>query len=153
MKRNGTASFLHSREGVKQGDSIAMIAYRIEIIPLIKKLKREIPDVTQPWYADDAGALGVFAILETYFDSLTCHSPGQEYHPEPIKSVLIVRPENLETVKLFRACHGFRLCRGSRYLGGYIGHNKSKHDWMRERTLTWEKNISTISKTARKCPQ
>ena len=47
--RNGTASFLHSKEGVTQGDPLAMIAYRIGILPLIKNLKREIPDVTQPW--------------------------------------------------------------------------------------------------------
>ena len=48
--------------------------------------------------------------------------------------------------------HGFRVCTGARYFGGYIGDNNSKHDWLRERTLTWEKNINTISKTAGKYP-
>ena len=42
---NGTTSFLHSKEGVTQGDPLSMIAYRICILPLIKNLKREIPDV------------------------------------------------------------------------------------------------------------
>ena len=42
---------------------------------------------------------------------------------------------------------------GARYLGGYIGDDKYKHDWLRERTLTWEKNINTIRKTAGKYPQ
>ena len=42
---------------------------------------------------------------------------------------------------------------GARYLGGYIGDDESKSDWLRERTLTWEKNINTISKTAGKYPQ
>ena len=46
--RNGTASFLHSKESVTQGDPLAMIAYSISITPLIKNLKREIPDITQP---------------------------------------------------------------------------------------------------------
>ena len=59
---NGTASILHSKEG---------IAYGMGILPLIKNIKRAIPDVTQPWYADDSGDLGTFARLETYFDSLT----------------------------------------------------------------------------------
>ena len=54
---NGVASFLHSSEGVTKGDPLAMIAHGIVIPPLIKNLKREIPDITQPWYADDAGAL------------------------------------------------------------------------------------------------
>ena len=73
---NGTASILHRREGVTQGDPLAMIAYGIRILPLIKNIKREIPDATQPWYADDAGALGMFARIETYFDSLTLQAPG-----------------------------------------------------------------------------
>ena len=48
-----------------------MIAYGIGILPLIKNPKRAIPDVTQPWYTDDAGDLGTFARLDTYFDLLT----------------------------------------------------------------------------------
>ena len=49
-----------------QGDPLAIIDYGIYILPLIKNLKWVIPDVTKPWYADDAGALGKFAKLETY---------------------------------------------------------------------------------------
>ena len=36
---NGTASFMHSKEGVPQGGPIAMIAYGIGILPHIKNLK------------------------------------------------------------------------------------------------------------------
>ena len=153
QNRNGTASILHSIEGVTQGDTLAMIAYGIGILPLIKNLKPAIPDVTQPWYADDAGALGAFARLETYRDSLTRQDPGRGYHPNLTKSVLIVRPENPEAGKVFRARHGYRVCTGTRYLGGYIGEDESKLDWLRERTLTWEKNINMISKNAGKYSQ
>ena len=45
------------------------------------------------------------------------------------------------------------MCTGTHYLGGYTGDDESKSDWMRERTLRWEKNINTISKTAGKYPQ
>ena len=51
------------------------------------------------------------------------------------------------------ARHGFRVCTGAHYLGGYIGDDESKHDWLKERTLTWEKNINTISEIAGKYPQ
>ena len=68
---NGAASILHSREVVTKGDPLAMIAYRIGILPLIKNLKQEIPDVTHPSYADAAGTIGKFTRLETYFDFLT----------------------------------------------------------------------------------
>ena len=130
-----------------------MIAYGIGILPLIKNLKQEIPDITQPWYADDNGALDKLARLETYFDSLTHHSPGQGYHPEPSKSVLILHPQNLEAGKVFVERYGSRVCMGAHYLGGYIGGNNSKRNWLTDRTLTWERNINTISETAGKYPQ
>ena len=150
---NGTASFLHSREGVTQGDTLETIAYGISVLPLINNLKWEIPDVTQPWYADDSRDLCTFAILETYFDALTRQGLGQGYHPKPPKSVLIVCPENLESGKLFGGRHEFKVCTGACYIGGYIGDDEYKHNWLRECTLTWEKKIITISETAGKYPQ
>ena len=62
-------------------------------------------------------------------------------------------PENIEAGKVFRACHGFRVCTGARYREVYIGNGESKQNWLRERTLTWDKNINTISETAGKYPQ
>ena len=53
-----------------------MTEYRISILPLINNLKREIPDVTQPLYADNAVGLGTFAKIETYFNLLTGQGPG-----------------------------------------------------------------------------
>ena len=84
---------------------------------------------------------------------LTLQGLGRVYHPDPTKSVLIVRPENLESRKVFGARHRFRVCTGAQYLGGYIGENDYKCDWLRELTLTWENNINAISKTARKYSQ
>ena len=54
-------------------------------------------------------------------------------------SVLIILMENLEAGKEFGSRHGFKVCTGARYLGGYIGEDESKSDWLRERTLKWEK--------------
>ena len=78
-----------------------MITYGISILPFIKNLKREIPDITQPWYADDARVLGTFAIIGTYFDLLSRQGLGCGYYPEPSKSVLNVHLENLEDGKEF----------------------------------------------------
>ena len=78
--------------------------------------------------------------------------PMTGYHPEPTKSVLIVRPENLEAEKVFRRRQGFRVCTGARYLGSHIGDDESKRDWLRELTLMWENNINMIRKTAGKYP-
>ena len=66
---------------------------------LSRNIRQEIPDVTQAWYADDAGALGMSAILENYSDSLTRQGPGQGYHPDQNKIVLILCPDNFEAEK------------------------------------------------------
>ena len=52
---DGSGHFLHSKEGVTQGGPLAMIAYCIGVLPLIRELLGAHPRVTQPWYADDAG--------------------------------------------------------------------------------------------------
>ena len=126
---------MNSKEGMTQGEPLEIIAYGIGILPLIKNLKQDITDVTRTLYADDAGALGTFARIETYFNSLTRQGLGRRYYPEPSKSILIVHPENLKDGKEFGPRHGFKVCTGARYLGGYIGDNESKSDWLRERTM------------------
>ena len=55
---DGSGHFLHSKEGMTQGDPLAMIAYGIGVLPLIRVLKKDHPQVSQPWYADDEGAGG-----------------------------------------------------------------------------------------------
>ena len=54
---------------------------------------------------------------------------------------------------MFGESHGFKVCTGARYLGGYIGDDESKQDCLRERTLIWEKNIGIIKETTEKYHQ
>ena len=132
---NGTASFMYIKEGVMQGDPLVIIAYGIFILPLIKNLKHNIPDVTQPQYAENARDLGTFARIETYFNFLTRQGPECGYYPGPSKSMLIVHPDNLEAGKYFGECHKFKVFTGARYLGGCIRDDESNSDWLREHTL------------------
>ena len=44
-------------------DPLSSIDYSIGILTLIQKLKRELPDATHPWYADNSGALVTFSRL------------------------------------------------------------------------------------------
>ena len=136
-----------------QGYPLETIAYGIGNPPLIKDLKREIPEVTQSWYADDNGALGTFMRIDTYFNSITHQGTGRGYYPETSKSVLIVHMENIKSEKVFDQRHGFKMCTGARDIEGYIEDEKSKHYWLKDLTLTWEKKIGTISKTTGKYPQ
>ena len=114
---NGTASFLHSNENVTQRDPLAMIAYSIRILPLIKNLKREIPDITQPWFADNSRDLGTFTRIDTYLNSQTNQGSGRGCYPKPSKFVLIMNIENPEAGKEFGARNEFKVCTCARYLG------------------------------------
>ena len=64
-----------------------------------------------------------------------------------------MNPENIEAKKEFGSRHIFKVFTGACYIGGYIEYDKSNIDWLRERILTLEENINTISKTAGKYPQ
>ena len=46
-----------------------MFAYGLGLLPLIRQLKVDFPEVEQPWYADDAGAGGNFAKIRRLYYS------------------------------------------------------------------------------------
>ena len=102
------------------GEPLAMVAYRIVILPLIKRLTSSYPDAKQPWYTDDAGALGMFDHLEIYFKALKRNGPSRGYYPKPTKSILIVRLQNPKAGDLFCRCRRLKVCTGALYLGGCI---------------------------------
>ena len=91
----GSGHFLRSKEGVTQGYPLAMIAYGIGVLPLIQELREAHPCVTQPWYADDAGAGGTFIDVQVHFQDLQARGPARGYYPEATKSILVVAPGNV----------------------------------------------------------
>ena len=87
---SGHVLFIPSKEGVTRGDPLAMVTYGLSLLPLIRLLKKTIPDVHQPWYADDTGAGGKFKRIRLYFEKLQEFGPLRGYFPEPDKSILVV---------------------------------------------------------------
>ena len=74
------------------GGGLDMVAYGIGVLLLIKRLKLAYPDITQPWYANNAGTLDTIDNLEIYFYLLKTNGPEQGYYPDPTKIFLIVHP-------------------------------------------------------------
>ena len=72
-----------------------MVAYSIDVIPMIKKLKAAYPDVTQPCSTDDVGALGTYKNIELYFNLQKKIGPGSGYYPEHSESVLTIHLDNI----------------------------------------------------------
>ena len=113
--------FILSREGVTQGDPLAMVGYGVDVLPLIQKLKAEFPQVSQPWYADDARAGASFKYILAFFQRLKAIGPQYGYYHEASKSILVFRQQNLEAAEKHFASKQFRVTTGERYLRGYIG--------------------------------
>ena len=118
---DGSGHFLHSKEGVTQGDPLAMIAYGIRVLPLVRELRGAHPCVTQPWYTDDAGAGGKFAHILEHLRDLLARGLAQGYYPEPTKSILGVAPGNVAQAGEFFLGMGIKVVTLHRYLGEYIG--------------------------------
>ena len=56
--RGKPASSLHDKEGITQGDPLAMLLYGTAITPLVELLQNDCPDIFKPLYADDAAFIG-----------------------------------------------------------------------------------------------
>ena len=60
-----------------QGDLLAMIAYVIGVLPLIWELWNTHHWVTKSWYADDAGAGGMFQQMMEHFRDPQARGPAR----------------------------------------------------------------------------
>jgi hypothetical protein len=144
----GHALTIFSKEGVTQGDPLAIL-----LLPLIRALKDELPDVNQPWYADDAGAGGKFAGISSYFEKLQEKGPRRGYFPEPSKSILVVQEHNKAAAEIAFKDLGFTIVTGTRYLGGFIRSADDQSDWVNSKTTDWSKAVGELSQVAARFPQ
>ena len=150
---NGVASFLFSKEGVTQGDPLSMVAYGLSLLPLIRQLKDEFPDVFQPWYANDAGGGEQFAQIRSYFLRLVELGPKYGYFPEPSKSILAVREHSKEAAKTYFADLGFTIVTGARYLGGFVSKDLDQTLWVEAQAKKWPDAVGVLAYVAENHPQ
>ena len=68
-------------------DSLAMVEYGLGLLPLIREMCMACPSVTQPWYADDAGAGVTFKGIRRHLDNLMVQGAPRSYFLEPNKIV------------------------------------------------------------------
>ena len=105
---------MHSKEGVTQGDPLAMIAYGIGVLPLIRDLRIAYPLIMQPWYADDTGAGGEFCDIMAHFRDLQLRGTAWGYYPYPTKSILVVAERIVPRAKEYFCRMGIQVVAGSR---------------------------------------
>jgi hypothetical protein len=121
------------------------------MLPLTHQLKAEFSEVEQPWYADDAAAK--FTILRAMFEHLLELGPGYGYHPESSKSIVVLVRHNLERAKVYFADLAFNVQTGSRYLGGFIGEDENRDEWLASKITRWVDIINQLSMVTGPYPQ
>ena len=147
---DGSGHFLHSKEDVTQGDPLAMITYGIGALPLIWELREANPRATQPWYADDVGAGGMFAEVQSHFQDLQVQGPARGYYPDPTKSILVVTPGNIARAEEHFQGMGIRVVTGHRYLGGFLGDVSAEKEWLGDKVEGCTESIATLAGVALK---
>ena len=88
---------LLSLEGTTQGDPLAMAMYAVAITPFIRSFEDD--EIKQVWFADDAAAGGVLAGLRRWWDLIVEKRPVYGYYPNPTKTCLVAKEENIKMVK------------------------------------------------------
>ena len=141
---------LLSQEGVPQGDPLAMIAYGIGVLPLIREIRGAHTRVTQPWYSDDAGAGLKFMPILAHLRDLQERGLSRGHFPDPTKSILVVAPQNVSGAEEFFQGMGLKVVTGSRYLGGLIKDIEAEKIWLGGRVVGWVESVETLTGVSRK---
>jgi hypothetical protein len=149
------ALVIHSKEGITQGDCLAMSLYGVALMPLASKMREAIPEALQPWYCDDAGAAGKAMPNAQCLDFFVKFGPAYGYFLEPCKSHYICKAEDKPAARqAFESfCLEINYLRGQRYLDGFIGSAQQKEEWLGELVGKWVSAVKTLSVVAERYPQ
>ena len=154
FRRKGDSCYvLLSKEGVTQGDPISMVIYGLALIPLAESLRKAVPSVVQPWYADNATMAGPVSGIAKAMGIIREEGPARGYFPEPSKSILICNPEVSETAKAALEGFNFQYRDGSRYLGSFIGTAATQQDWIDPQIQKWVGGVEALARVAKRFPQ
>ena len=144
---------LLSREGVTQGDPLAMAIYAVAIMPLIWRLQEGSEERHQVWFADDASANGALNSLRSWWDGIVEVGPTYSYYANPSKTVLIVRKEKFDEAQALFDGSGVKVTTdASKYLGSVLGSEDAVQDMLRREVRKWSECIKELSNIAQTQP-
>ena len=132
-----------------------MPLYAVAIAPLLQMIKLDdAQDVRHVAFADDLCGAGKLLQLRSWWDNIVVHGPHLCYYPRADKSRLIVKPHLEETAKKIFAGTEVRIStNGHKYLGGYIGSEDGKAEYVRSLVTRWCDQIHVLSEFAKLQPQ
>ncbi len=143
----GPALVINLKEGITQGNCLAMSLYSIALMPLASKMREEFPEALQPCYCNDAGAAGKALPNAQCLNFLVKFGPPYGYFPKPGKSYYICKAEDEPAAHQAFKSFGLKInySRGQRYLGGFIGSAQQKEEWLGDLVSKWVSVVKTLS--------
>ena len=137
---------LLSQEGTTQGDPLAMAMYAVTITPFIRSLEED--EIKQVWFAD-AAAGGGLAGLRRWWDLIVEKGPAYGYYPNPTKSCLVAKEENIEMAKKVFQGTGISVTEeGKRHLGAAIGTQAFVENYIERKVSEWVNTVERLSSIA-----
>eukprot|EP00956_Cyclotella_meneghiniana_P033352 scaffold95206_cov68-Cyclotella_meneghiniana.AAC.1 len=132
-----------------------MALYGVALLPLAEKLKRAVPEVAVPWFADDVATVGNLSDCALALEFLCEVGPQYGYYPEPEKThVICTEREEAEAQWAFLERDlVVTPSRGERYLGGFVGSKREKEEWVKKKVEVWEKGVNILAGIAKRFPQ
>ena len=102
---------------------------------------------------DDSSCIGQLEDVKEWFSGLIEKGPAFGYFPQPSKSVLVVHPSFVDTAESVFGDMGIRVVTGCRYLGGYVGDNSGKLEYISDRVERWARCVGRVAEAAVHQPQ
>jgi hypothetical protein len=138
-----------SREGVMQGDPLAMAMFAIGITPLI----RELGSTYQIWFADDAAAGDTLDAVYQWWEKLVELGPRYGYYPNPAKTWLIVRQDSVASAQALFGQTGVNISvSGRKHLGSALGSTDYIQKFAETKIDEWRKELEALCTVARRDP-
>ena len=123
--------------------------YALAVVPLIHKLRNNSPGVKQVWFADDATGAGSCEDLRQWWVQIDHLGPTFGYHPNGVKTYLIVKEEHDNKAKaLFADTDVHITINGKRHLGATLGANTFTEEYISSKVREWVKEITHLSAVA-----
>ena len=132
-----------------------MALHGITLLPLIKCLQKEYPEVLQPWYADDGAMQGAPIPVAECFKLLEKVGPMFSYYLGVEKSWGICTLADEAESKAVFAAAGLEVqwTRGHHYVGGSVSSDAMRDCWIEPKIEGWVFVVEELAKVAVKYPQ
>ena len=144
-----------SREGVAQGNPLAMALYGITLLLLIEHLHAEYPAVLQPWHAGNGAMYGQGSRVVPCLQELCRTAPMFGYYPEVEKLIAIYPLDDQPRLKAMLLAADLKVNwrQDNHYVGGHVGSTAMLLRYVDPKVANWVRMVEVLARITVKYPQ